>query len=59
MEDLTYTSESQRQYDYMAQMKQWVSKQSEKMGRPLTCHITTFGCQMVSQITSNKLDNYC
>ncbi len=46
MEDLTYTSESQRQYDYMAQMKQWVSKQSEKMGRPLTCHITTFGCQM-------------
>lgn len=46
MEEFKYTSESGRQYAYMAQMKQWVKEQSQKMGRPLTCHITTFGCQM-------------
>lgn len=46
MEEFKYTSESGRQYAYMAQMKQWVKEQSQKMGRTLTCHITTFGCQM-------------
>lgn len=46
MEDLLYKTESHKQYEYMAQMKEWVKQQSEKMGRPLTCHITTFGCQM-------------
>lgn len=46
MKDLSYKTESHKQYEYMAQMKAWVKEQSEKMGRPLTCHITTFGCQM-------------
>ena len=46
MENTTYTSESQRQYAYMEQMKTWVAEESKRLGRPLTAHITTFGCQM-------------
>ena len=46
MENLTYTTESQRQQHYIEEMKLWVNEQSRKMGRPLTCKIVTFGCQM-------------
>lgn len=47
-------TESQRQYDYMEQMKSWVAKKSQELGRPLTCHCTTFGCQM-NEKDSEKL----
>ena len=39
-------NESSRQYEYMEEMKKWVQKKSEELGRKLTCHVTTFGCQM-------------
>ena len=48
MNELTYTSESQKQKKYMEEMKVWVKEQSEMLGRPLTCCCKTFGCQMVS-----------
>ena len=43
---MEYKTESLRQYDYMEQMKSWVEKKSKELGRALTCHCTTFGCQM-------------
>ena len=39
-------NESSRQYEYMEEMKKWVQKKSGELGRKLTCHVTTFGCQM-------------
>lgn len=38
--------ELQRQYYFMAKAKEYVKKQSEKLGRPLLACTTTFGCQM-------------
>lgn len=38
--------EPQRQYWFMKKARQLVKEQSEKLGRPLTANITTFGCQM-------------
>ena len=38
--------EPQRQYWFMKKVRQLVKEQSEKLGRPLTANITTFGCQM-------------
>ncbi len=46
MIDRMQSLESEKQFGYMNQMKAWVKEQSDKLGRPLTCHITTFGCQM-------------
>ncbi|MDO4617022.1 MAG: tRNA (N6-isopentenyl adenosine(37)-C2)-methylthiotransferase MiaB [Lachnospiraceae bacterium] len=40
------TEEPARQYYYMELAKQLVAERSEKLGRPLTCCVTTFGCQM-------------
>lgn len=48
MENLTYTTESQRQRHFIEEMRVWVKEQSEKLGRPLTCYCKTFGCQMNS-----------
>lgn len=39
-------NEPQRQYWFMKKARQLVKEQSEKLGRPLTANITTFGCQM-------------
>lgn len=36
----------QRQYWFMKKARQLIKEQSEKLGRPLTANITTFGCQM-------------
>lgn len=47
-------NESSRQYEYMEEMKKWVQKRSEELGRKLTCHVTTFGCQM-NEKDSEKL----
>lgn len=49
-----YNNEAQKQYSYMEEMKEWVKTQEERLGRPLTCHITTFGCQM-NEKDSEKL----
>lgn len=38
--------EAQRQFDMMEQCRQWILKLCERAGRPLTYHISTFGCQM-------------
>ena len=50
----TYKNEAQKQYSYMEEMKGWVKAQEERLGRRLTCHITTFGCQM-NEKDSEKL----
>lgn len=38
--------EPERQQYYIAKCRQWVRETSAQLGRPLTCYITTFGCQM-------------
>ena len=42
----TSDNEIKRQNYYMELCKEWVSKKSEELGRPLTCTAKTFGCQM-------------
>jgi tRNA-N(6)-(isopentenyl)adenosine-37 thiotransferase enzyme MiaB len=38
--------EPMRQYYFIKQVQEQVKKLSEELGRPLTYHVTTFGCQM-------------
>ncbi|MCI7261798.1 MAG: tRNA (N6-isopentenyl adenosine(37)-C2)-methylthiotransferase MiaB [Clostridiaceae bacterium] len=38
--------EPERQQFFMARCRQWVKETGEALGRPLTCYIATFGCQM-------------
>lgn len=38
--------EPARQYYFMAKCRQWAERESERLHRPLTANITTFGCQM-------------
>lgn len=40
------SSDPQRQYYFMAKCRQYVKAESERLGRPLFCCVTTFGCQM-------------
>lgn len=40
------TTEPERQYYFIKKAKEYVRRESEKLGRPLFAHITTFGCQM-------------
>ncbi|BBF42295.1 tRNA-i(6)A37 methylthiotransferase [Lachnospiraceae bacterium KM106-2] len=44
--NISNLSETERQYKYMEQMREYVSSVSKKLGRPLTACIQTFGCQM-------------
>ncbi len=39
-------NEPERQYYFMAKLKEWVKQKSEELGRPLTFITQTFGCQM-------------
>ena len=39
--------EPQRQYYYIARARAYVKAESERLGRPLTCVVTTFGCPIV------------
>lgn len=39
-------TEPERQYYFIKKVQEYVKAQSEKLGRPLTANITTFGCQM-------------
>ncbi|MDY2727210.1 MAG: tRNA (N6-isopentenyl adenosine(37)-C2)-methylthiotransferase MiaB [Anaerostipes faecalis] len=54
MSILEYKNETQRQMHFMNEMKKWVQEKTEELGRPLTCHVTTFGCQM-NEKDSEKL----
>lgn len=40
------TDEPKRQYYFMKKCRGIVKKKSEELGRPLTCSLTSFGCQM-------------
>lgn len=40
------TEEPERQYYFIAKARKYVKALSEKLGRPLYSHVTTFGCQM-------------
>ncbi|MGN1267169.1 MAG: radical SAM protein, partial [Dorea sp.] len=42
----TPVDDTERQYYYIEKAKQYVKKESEEAGRPLTFCVTTFGCQM-------------
>ena len=47
--DLTQEAPSEepmRQYYFIEKARHLVKAQSEALGRPLTFHVTTFGCQM-------------
>ena len=46
MAALAPQQEPERQMYFVARMKEIVQKKSEELGRPLTCMINTFGCQM-------------
>ena len=39
-------TEPSRQQYFMARCRQWVQERSRELGRPMTCYISTFGCQM-------------
>jgi tRNA-2-methylthio-N6-dimethylallyladenosine synthase len=47
-------TEPERQYHFIAKARELVKKKSQELGRPLTCKVTTFGCQM-NQKDSEKL----
>ena len=59
------TEEPERQYYYIAKARKYVKELSEKLGRPLFAHVTTFGCEgnsMVEVELPEKLQgakNYC
>ena len=40
------TTEPERQYYFIKKAKEYVRRESEKAGRPLTFATVTFGCQM-------------
>ena len=40
------TQEPERQYYFMAKMKEIVRQKSKRLGRPLFAALHTFGCQM-------------
>ncbi len=42
-------NEPERQYFFMAKLREWMKAESERLGRPLTFTISTFGCQMNSR----------
>ena len=46
LEAVPPTEEPERQYYYIAKARKYVKELSEKLGRPLFAHVTTFGCQM-------------
>lgn len=46
--------EPQRQYYFMAKCRRAVMSESERLGRPLTYSLTTFGCQMNTEVEIEK-----
>ncbi len=47
-------TEPERQYYFIAKARALVKRKADELGRPLTCKVTTFGCQM-NQKDSEKL----
>ena len=47
-------TEPERQYYYIEKAKEYVRKEAEEAGRPMTFCVTTFGCQMHS-LTKNLI----
>ena len=39
-------AEPQRQFYYMELCRRWLKEQQDRLGRPLTAAVITFGCQM-------------
>ena len=54
LEETAPLEEPARQYYFIEKAKEYVAAMSEKLGRPLTADVTTFGCQMNSR-DSEKL----
>lgn len=46
--------EPERQYYFIEKAKEYVRKEAEEAGRPMTFCVTTFGCQMYS-VTKNLI----
>ena len=46
--------EPARQYYFMAKCRQYVKAESERLGRPLTAAVITFGCQMNTEVEIEK-----
>lgn len=46
--------EPERQYYFIEKAKEYVRKEAEEAGRPMTFCVTTFGCQMHS-VTKNLI----
>ena len=40
------TGETKQQLSFLEQARKWTAEQSDRLGRQLTFHVTTFGCQM-------------
>ncbi len=40
------SEEPKRQYYFIKKAQEYVSEKGRELGRPLTCHVVTFGCQM-------------
>ena len=49
--------EPNRQLYFMAKSREYVKRKSEELGRNLTVHITTFGCQMNAKDTLRIIIN--
>nr|WP_297937225.1 hypothetical protein [uncultured Lachnoclostridium sp.] len=41
-----YSNQTERQLHFIELCKKWAAAQQEKLGRPLTACVNTFGCQM-------------
>lgn len=46
MSDPAPHKEPERQYYFIEKAKEYVRKEAEEAGRPMTFCVTTFGCQM-------------
>ena len=44
--ELTSTEQSLLQKEYIEKLRGLIADKARELGRPLTCHIATFGCQM-------------
>ena len=50
--------EPERQYYFIEKAKEYVRKEAEEAGRPMTFCVTTFGCQMKLAIRKNYVEFY-
>lgn len=46
--------EAQVQYEYIEKAKKIIENEALKRGRKLTCCVTTFGCQMNTEVEIKK-----